>query len=181
MLFFIRRGRENQREMTVTTFDVGQDASSKRYVYQVAGEVDKNHDVNDAQHDTTGEGRMYETGTDRCPYKTFLLYKSKLNPKQKSLWQRAKTTCSPTDAIWYVNAPIGVNTLGNMMSKLSVKYGLSQKYTNHSLRVTSLQALNDANIEVRHIVRVSEHKSETSIKHYARTLSAGKNGIFLLL
>ena len=61
-----------------------------------------------------------------------------------------------------------------MLAKLSIKYVLSQRYTNHSLRVTGLQALEDANIEGRHIIRVSGHKSEDSIKHYARNLSAAR-------
>lgn len=61
-----------------------------------------------------------------------------------------------------------------MLSKLSLKYNLSQRYTNHSLRVTGLQALEDANFEGRHIIRISGHKSEQSIKNYARKLSAAR-------
>ena len=37
-----------------------------------------------------------------------------------------------------------------------------------------MQALDDHNIAGCHIVRVSEHKSEESIKSYARKLSAAK-------
>ena len=61
-----------------------------------------------------------------------------------------------------------------MMSKLSIKYELSQRYTNHSIRVTGLQSLEDANIEGRHIIRISGHKNEQSIKNYARKLSAAR-------
>ena len=57
---------------------------------------------------------------------------------------------------------------------LSEKYELSQRYTNHSLRVTSIQVLEDGNVETRHIVRVSGHKNADSVANYARRLSAAK-------
>lgn len=60
------------------------------------------------------------------------------------------------------------------MAKMSLKYGLSKRYTNHSVRVTALQLLDDNNIKDRHVVRVSGHKSTDSIKNYARRLSASR-------
>ena len=61
-----------------------------------------------------------------------------------------------------------------MMPRLSEKYKLSQRYTNHSIRVTSLQVLEDANVEGRHIIRVSGHKSLESVQNYARKLSSAR-------
>ena len=61
-----------------------------------------------------------------------------------------------------------------MMPKLSLKYGLSERYTNHSIRVTSLQCLEDQNVEGRHIIRISGHKSINSVQNYARRLSASR-------
>jgi hypothetical protein len=59
-----------------------------------------------------------------------------------------------------------------MMPTLSSKYNLSQRYTNQSIRVTSLQVLEDGNIEGRHIIRISGHKSLESVQNYnARKLS----------
>ena len=60
------------------------------------------------------------------------------------------------------------------MPKLSLKYKLSQRYTNHSIRVTSVQTLEDVNVEGRHIVRISGHKSINSVQSYARRLSAAR-------
>ena len=48
------------------------------------------------------------------------------------------------------------------------------RYTNHSIRVTSLQALEDKNIEGRYIIRVSGHKSTASVQNYARKLSSSR-------
>lgn len=50
-----------------------------------------------------------------------------------------------------------------MMAKLLSKYNLLQRYTNHLIRVTGLQALEDANVEGRHIIKISGHKSGQSI------------------
>ena len=51
-----------------------------------------------------------------------------------------------------------------MMANLSAKYSLSKRYTNHCVRVTSLQLMDDDQIPGRHIIRVSGHKSEASVK-----------------
>ena len=64
-----------------------------------------------------------------------------------------------------------------MMAKMSSKYGLSERYTNHSIRVTSLQLLDDENIEGRHIIRISGHKSIDSVQNYARLSAARKRNI----
>jgi len=172
--YFIRRGMENQREMTKDTFAVSKDASGLSYVYQVTDELSKNHNEEDAPNDTNGEGRMYSTGNDRCPVTSFLMYVTKLNPACDAFWQRPLDNAGADDWVWYANVPLGVHKLGEMLASMSIKYNLSQRYTNHSLRVTSCQALEDAGVEGRHIVGVSGHKNPDSLKHYARKLSAAR-------
>jgi hypothetical protein len=54
-----------------------------------------------------------------------------------------------------------------MMPGISEQAKLSFRYTNHSVRATAITALDDADIETRHIMRASGHKSETSIRSYA--------------
>lgn len=72
MLYLIRRGRENLRQMTKNTFEIKVDASGKRFVTQTVDEVDKNHRENCDKNATIGEGRMYENlQSDSCPVKTF--------------------------------------------------------------------------------------------------------------
>ena len=86
MIFFVRRGRENLRVMTKESFSLGVDASGKRFISQVTGEVDKNHSsISSDQFETIGEGRMYETGKPSCPLKSFLADVSHLNEKQNAL------------------------------------------------------------------------------------------------
>ena len=61
MLYLIRRGRENIRQMDKNTFSSGTDVIGKKFVYQKLSELDKNHGVHDDGIDTVGEGRIYET------------------------------------------------------------------------------------------------------------------------
>ena len=62
---------------------------------------------------------------------------------------------------------MGHSTIGNMIPNLSEKAGLSHRYTNHSLRTTSVHVLgNIGNFASRHIMTVTGHKSENSLKTY---------------
>ena len=60
------------------------------------------------------------------------------------------------------------------MKTISVEYKLSKVYTNHCIRSTAISVLDNNNFEARHIMRVSGHKSETSIRSYSRQLTECK-------
>ena len=169
VFFLVRRGRENLREHTKSTFAVAVDSQSRRYVYQKEDELDKNHRADDSPYDTSCDGRMYEKPESAlCPVKCFELCLSKLNPDIECLWQRPKETFSNDDPVWYCMAPLGKNTLGTFMKTISKKTNLSQEYTNHSIRATAVTLLADhSDFEARHIIRVSGHKSESSIRSYS--------------
>ena len=71
VLFFVtyylcRRGRENLRTMTKSTFEVAVDTQNKKkYIYQAIDEADKNH--SDKDTDIANQGRIYEVpGTNIC-------------------------------------------------------------------------------------------------------------------
>ena len=175
MFHLVRRGRENLREQTKDTFAIAVDSQNRRYVYQEIDELDKNHRENDDPQDSTTDGRMYEQPGPLCPVKTFELYLSKLHPGLKFLWQRPKQKIQETtDNCWYCNVPVGKNTLGNFMKDVSKAANLSKQYTNHSIRATAVTVLDHSNFEARHIMRVSGHKSEASIRSYSRRLSESK-------
>ena len=67
--------------------------------------------------------------------------------------------------------------MGNKMKLLSKKYKLSKTYTNHSLRATTITLLDEEGFEARHIMSISGHRSESSIKHYSRTGESKKRTI----
>jgi hypothetical protein len=59
--------------MNKNSFAVSCDASGLRFVYQVNGEDDKNHGINDSTFDTAGEGRIYQTGNLSCKHEKRLV------------------------------------------------------------------------------------------------------------
>ena len=177
MFHLIRRDRENLRLLTKESFAVQVDAARKTCVYQVVDELVKNHRANDQPDDSPGEGRMYERPeSPYYPVKTFELHLSKLNPALSCLWQRPRATehFSHSDEVWYCNVPLEKNTLGTFMISISKELKLSQKYTNQCIRATAVSLLDECNFEARHIMRVSGHKSESSIRSYSRRHSEVK-------
>ena len=60
------------------------------------------------------------------------------------------------------------------MSSISKELRPSQKYTNHYIRNLGMSLLDECNFEACHIVHVSGHKSENSIRSYSRCLSEVK-------
>ena len=172
MFFFIRRGRENIRQMQKSSFSIATDASGQEFIYQVQGELDKNHNINDSTFDTIGEGRIYRTNGPKCPVVCNRKYITKLNTNLEALWQRPQQNVNSTDSIWYCNIPHGEKHLGSMLSRMSLKYDLSQRYTNHSLRVTSLQTLDDA--KGRH----KGTKAQDPLKLCEKTISSQKTKHF---
>ena len=67
---------------------------------------------------------------------------------------------------WYIQLPIGHNTLGKMMSTMCKEAQLSNVYTNHCTRVTTCVVLNDNGFNETDIIKVNGHKSTTSLKSY---------------
>ena len=163
MLFFCRRGRENLRELTKDSFALSEDSSGRKYVFKVKDELTKNRRE---ESEALDGGFMYERqGDPNCPVASFEKYVSKLNPSCNAFFQRPKK--NPQDSIWYDNQCVGKNTLGNNMKVISQLANLSKVYTNHSIRATSITILDEAGFEARHIMSVSGHKNESSIRSYA--------------
>jgi hypothetical protein len=53
------------------------------------------------------------------------------------------------------------------MSEFSKVAGLSKLYTNHSGRATTVHVLDEDDVPSRHIMNVTGHKSESSLKTYS--------------
>ena len=99
----------------------------------------------------------------------FLMYKRHLNQKcSRFFFQRPSKGESPVN--WYTNAPVGHNDIGDMIPTISKSAGLSRRYTNHSLRSTTVHILDSTcnQFAGRHITSITGHKLETSLKTYTR-------------
>jgi len=130
-------------------------------------ELTKNHRANDVQAEEGG--MMIANDNPFCAVSSFENYLSVLNPVNEYLFQRLKS--SAKGEVWYdnVNMVVGENTLGKKMKVISQRAELSTTYTNHSIRAMTITILDRSGFEARHIMSVSGHRNESSIKSYSKT------------
>ncbi|XP_072425820.1 uncharacterized protein kctd1 isoform X1 [Chiloscyllium punctatum] len=145
-MYFCTRGRENQRELEEDSFGLATDEDGRRFVYYKAcGPYHKSRSITWSKkrmvNDEENFPRMYETGTEFCPYASFVKYVSKRNPLCKAFFQRPRDHCSEVDVTWYENKAIGKNLLGTRMQMLSKAAKLSKTYTNHCIGAVSIATL----------------------------------------
>ena len=168
---FARRGRENLGELKPSYFEFHCDDAGREYTELQINESTKNHQTVD-QH--IQKQRMYATGQLNCPVKSLKLYLSKLNVNAKNFYCKEITnkSFSKEDETWYTAVPKGKNTLGNFMKVISKKLGLSYSYTNHSIRATVVTVLSKHGFQSRQIMRLTGHKSESSLRSYDKENSS---------
>ena len=171
LLYFCRRGRENLRDLKPENFGISTDPDGRKYVHKVLSEQTKNHQG--TSNDSEGSGaRMYATGTAMCPVASFEKYLNKLHPACPALFQHPKTSFTDQDLSWFENRPMGKNHLAEMMPQISKHGGLSQRFTNHCVRATMITTLSHVGFEARHIMTISGHKNESSIRSYCSDTTA---------
>ncbi|XP_061217775.1 activating transcription factor 7-interacting protein 1 isoform X1 [Neopsephotus bourkii] len=163
-LHFAKRGREILRDLAPDAFVVEKDKNGRRYaMFRYPGKGKNGED----RHKM---GKMYDMpGNPNCPVFSLELYLSKLPPEPPAFYLHPLKLTSEQmqeQPVWYKREPMGVNYLGTMMPRISVAARLSQRYTNHSLRTTTIQLLCEAGLGPREIMAVTGHRSESAIRHY---------------
>uniref|UniRef100_A0A3Q3RBM6 ZMYM2-like/QRICH1 C-terminal domain-containing protein n=1 Tax=Monopterus albus TaxID=43700 RepID=A0A3Q3RBM6_MONAL len=144
-MYFCTRGRENQRELEEDSFGLAVDEDGRKFVYfKALGPYHKSRSAawTKKRPDEDTLPRMYETGTELCPYASFVRYVSKRNPLCRAFFQRPRDHCCASDVMWYENKAIGKNLLGTRMQMLSRAAKLSKTYTNHCIGAVSIATLN---------------------------------------
>ena len=111
---------------------------------------------------------MYATGGPFCPVASFEKYLQHLDPQNGFLFQRPMKKLTPDSDVWYDNRVVGKCSLGEMMKQISKQAGLSKDYTNHSIRAKTVTILDKSWFEARHIMALSGHRSESSIRSYSK-------------
>ena len=79
--------------------------------------------------------------------------------------------------VWYDNMVVGECSLGETMKQISKQAGLSKDYTNHPIRATAITILNQSGFEARHIMSLSGHRSESSIRSCSKTDKSTKKSM----
>lgn len=69
--------------------------------------------------------------------------------------------------IWFSAAPLGKNTLGNLMKTGCEAAGIPGRHTNHSVRKTSVKRMLDAGCPAEYAAQLTGHKNVASLRGYA--------------
>ena len=118
-LHLCRRGRENQRILSKNSFIFKADANNVEYVEMAEEEKTKNHPGGLSDKADEADPKMFSTGETHCPVQYLKKFIQVFNPGEEALFQRSKRKFSASDEIWFDRAPLGVNTLGNMIKEIS--------------------------------------------------------------
>ena len=100
---------------------------------------------------------------------SYELYLSHLNPLNEFLFQRPKRNPSIYEDVLYDNMVVGERSPGVKMKNLLQEAKLFKCYTSHSIRATAVADFDNSGFEARHIMAVSGHKNEGSIRSYTKT------------
>ncbi len=170
MLYFGKRGRENQRNMVKEDIVFGKNVNGLEYV-TLRERATKNHPGGLRDNEDNSQAIMCEwpENPERCPVRCIKKYLEKRNPTCPALWQKPRICgkkFDESDLVWYYNVPLGKNNLDNLLSRMSKKAGLSTHYTSHCIRATSVNILKAAGLENSRVRSVTGHKSDSSIDSY---------------
>ena len=100
------------------------------------------------------------------PVTSFKLYMSKLNPTLEAFFQQPNPSFKHPNDDWYKASPVGINTIGKFLSSISKSAGLSQIYTNYSIRGTTINGMKSCGYTLPEIASVTKHKNLESVKIY---------------
>ena len=162
------RGREIYRQLKKQSFGFHTDDMGQEYCELQQSVVEKNHTGGahaEEQYDLNT--RIYDTQVGgRSALSLLRLYISKLHPDCEWMFQQSRPRPGQDDLTWYKKEPLGVNTLGDMMPRISASAGLSRRYTNHCVRSTTVGVLFHAGVQTQSIMARTGHRSVESLQHY---------------
>ena len=138
--------------------------------YQYVEHGSKNYQGRLCDRDSNKVSRIYaQPGFSHCPVRLIDIYLSKLPSDPKSFYMQLMQKIDHRVACpWYQVSPVEVNTLKNMMSRMSALAGLSNRYTNHGLRATACTRMFNA-VPQKVIAEFSGHKSAKALQKYEHT------------
>ena len=88
---------------------------------------------------------------------------------------------NPSDTVWYMNAPLGKNSIGKFLKMAAKRMGLQGNVTNHTVRKTSIGRLLDADVPANYVAQLSGHKNLKSLDSYKSASLLRQRKISLVL
>jgi len=102
---------------------------------------------------------------ERCPVRLHELYNALCPSNRPDDAFYLRPLDKPTDKQWFSIAPVGVNTLSNVVKRLCSTAGFVGYFTNHSLRATAATRLSDANIDEQ-LIKIKTGHSSDAVRSY---------------
>lgn len=172
-LHFITRGLECHHQLLQESFQFHQDENDKEFVTINHETQQKNFQGGLNKEEAPSDRRMYATGQNNCPVKMLKLLINRTEPSAKSLFNVCVKDALTNSKLqyWYSSKPLVKRTFANFMADICKAANCNKKYTAHCLRATAIQFMSDAGFQARHIMFMSGHRSEASLRSYSRNMS----------
>lgn len=115
--------------------------------------------------------KAWETGGRRCPVNIYQAYTSRkpiqMKEEGRPFYVAINHMRRENSPIWFSSAPLGHNSITQIMKNAGKRAGIGRSLTNHVVRKTSITCLVQAGVPHNIVAQHSGHKSVESIKHYA--------------
>lgn len=173
-IHFVTRGLEFHHQMLLGSIKFCKDKNNREYMKLEQEVQEKNHQGGINNEESQTGKRIYESGDVNCPIGLIKYFLSKQCRDAKYLFNgivKEAISHPAGQETWFNDKPLGKTTFSNFMTDICKYSHTTQRYTAHCLRATAIQAMNDAGFETRHIMSMSGHRCESSLKHYNRRMS----------
>ena len=161
------------RELTKDLLESKQGDQGKTFVTIKHTEQSKNYQGHKQKDQDYSDVRMYEMPQSRLdPVVALQLMLSKLHPECDALFQTPLKNFDKSQECWFKNEPLGENSISQLMPRISRKAGLSQVYTAHCVRASTITSLHQAGVDAKQICAITKHKNEQSLNSYIQDSSS---------
>ena len=118
--------------------------------------------------------RMFAVGGPKCP---MVILQKIISKRPEELKARGPLYLTPLQCfdgkeVWFSKTKVGVNKINSFLKEMASNAGVTKsnkRYTNHSVRKTTVRKLQRAGFSNDKISSITGHKSEQSIRDYAET------------
>lgn len=178
------RGREWIRRLRKNDLHFCSDSNGREYL-EVKGieSLQKNQQPSLSNDPVSPKApRIYKSeNPDMCPVSAVKLLLEKLPQDCETLFYK-KTMKWEESNHWYnPKMPMGVNTIGSLMNKISKNAKLSRVYTGHCIRPTIVTNLFNEGVPMEEISCITGHKNIQSVKRYVRKVGDDKKAHYASL
>ncbi|XP_052688916.1 histone-lysine N-methyltransferase SETDB1-B-like isoform X2 [Crassostrea angulata] len=171
-IHFVTRGVDFHHQLNFDSFVFCTDETGQYAAIQHETLEENDQGGKDA-HDSCTDERMYATGDEKsCPVYLLKLLLTKTDQNATNLFNKYVRDRILNPGIWFSARPLHKRTFSKFIGEICAAAGVERKYTPQCLQVTARTYLNLPKFEARHLLFMSNHRNESSLKTYNRSLSS---------